>query len=55
MKLIKIIKNRFSTNPYDLLKVSKNDDFRIIKKNYYKLIQKYHPDKNKQKNSIEKF
>lgn len=55
MKLIKFIKRRFSTNPYDLLKVSKTDDFQKIKKNYYKLIQQYHPDKNKEEKSIEKF
>ena len=36
-----------SNNPYDLIGVNSGDDFSDIKKKYYKLVNKYHPDKNK--------
>lgn len=36
-----------SSNPYDLIGVSSSDDFSEVKKKYYKLVNKYHPDKNK--------
>jgi DnaJ-domain-containing protein 1 len=35
-----------TNDPYKTLSVSINDDIKIIKKKYYKLVNKYHPDKN---------
>ena len=31
---------------YNILEVDSDSDFNTIKKNYYKLSMKYHPDKN---------
>ena len=33
-------------DPYKVLNVSGKDDFKVIKKKYYKLVNIYHPDKN---------
>jgi len=33
-------------NYYEILEISKNSDTRSIKKHYYSLSKKYHPDKN---------
>ena len=41
-------------NYYEILEISKNSDTRSIKKHYYSLSKKYHPDKNNGK-SDEKF
>ena len=40
---------------YKILHVSPDSDFSVIKKNYYKLCLKYHPDKNKEADNIKKF
>lgn len=40
-------------NYYKILEVSKDIDFSIIKKNYYRLAMQYHPDKNKNKKESE--
>lgn len=44
----KLCKRHFATvqNPYAILGVSKEDSIDVIKKKYYKLVNKYHPDKN---------
>lgn len=40
---------------YEILEIDQTDDQDIIKKAYKKLIKKYHPDKNKESNTVEKF
>ena len=42
-------------NFYDILQVNKNSTKEEIKKSYKKLALQYHPDKNKDENSIDKF
>jgi DnaJ like chaperone protein len=42
-------------NPYDILGCNKNDSMEIIKKQYKKLIKKYHPDYLKSKDIDEAF
>ena len=41
---------KFSTtkviDPYKILESQRTDDFKTIKKKYYKLVAEYHPDKN---------
>jgi len=39
----------------DILGVNKNADQSEIKKSYYKLAQKYHPDMNKEQGAQDKF
>ena len=34
-------------NYYEILEISKSSDTKSIKKHYYSLSKKYHPDKNK--------
>lgn len=42
-------------NHYEILNINKNDSIKIIRKKYYRYAKLYHPDKNKNKESIEKF
>ncbi|CDZ97584.1 dnaj protein [Phaffia rhodozyma] len=42
-------------NPYDVLGVDKKASVGDIKKSYYQLAKKYHPDQNKEKGAKEKF
>ena len=42
---MEFIKNKNSTNLYDILQVKKNCSKIELKKSYHKLILKYHPDK----------
>lgn len=42
-------------NDYEILEINKNADLETIKESYRKLIRKYHPDKNPETNSSEKF
>lgn len=36
----------FSSDPYTLLNVTRNSTLKEVKKEYYKLAKKYHPDLN---------
>ena len=54
-KIEKTLKEVNNLNLYTILEISKTDDKEIIKKAYKKLIKKYHPDKNKDSNTVEKF
>jgi len=47
--------NTHYKNPYDILEVSKDDDFRTIKDRYKELIKKFHPEFIKGKNLDEEF
>ncbi|ANB50484.1 hypothetical protein [Powai lake megavirus] len=42
-------------NYYDILEINQNATQEDIKKSYKKLVIKYHPDKNLNKNTIDKF
>nr|WBF70899.1 hypothetical protein [Megavirus caiporensis] len=42
-------------NYYDILEINQNATQEDIKKSYKKLVVKYHPDKNLNKNTIDKF
>ncbi|AEQ33006.1 J domain-containing [Acanthamoeba polyphaga mimivirus] len=42
-------------NYYDILEINKNATLQDIKKSYKKLVIKYHPDKNLNKNTVNKF
>jgi DnaJ family protein C protein 17 len=54
-KLEEALKELKDFDLYDILEIEKTDDQDIIKKAYKKLIKKYHPDKNKEINTVEKF
>ena len=43
------------SDPYFILGVSKDSDFKEIKKAFYKLANQYHPDKQDDKDSKNKF
>ncbi|GAA5974134.1 hypothetical protein JCM11641_003457 [Rhodosporidiobolus odoratus] len=45
----------FAKNPYGVLGVKKDASSSEIKKNYYQLAKKYHPDSSKEKDAKEKF
>jgi len=51
----KTISDLKNVNLYSILEIHKTDDQNAIKKAYKKLIKKYHPDKNKEENTVEKF
>jgi hypothetical protein len=40
---------------YQILQIDKNASMNEIKSSYIKLIKKYHPDKNKDRDAVEKF
>lgn len=42
-------------NFYDILGIEKTSDENVIKKAYYKMAKKHHPDKNDAHDSNEKF
>lgn len=54
-KVEKTLSDLKNANLYSILEIDKTDDFNAIKKAYKKLIKKYHPDKNKESNTVEKF
>jgi curved DNA-binding protein CbpA len=54
-KLEEALKELKNFDLYEILEIEKTDDQDIIKKAYKKLIKKYHPDKNKESNTVEKF
>jgi len=54
-KVEKILSDLKNANLYSILEIEKTDDHNAIKKAYKKLIKKYHPDKNKESNTFEKF
>ena len=54
-KVEKTISELKNANIYSILEIHKTDDQNLIKKAYKKLIKKYHPDKNKEANTFEKF
>ena len=41
------ISNKLSKDPYVLLNVDRDTDLKDVKKSYYKLAKKFHPDLNK--------
>jgi len=42
-------------NHYEILNISKSESINVIRKRYYQYAKLYHPDKNKNKESTEKF
>lgn len=54
-KVEKTLSELKNANLYHVLEIEKTDDHNTIKKAYKKLIKKYHPDKNKEANTVEKF
>ena len=44
-----------STNPFDILGIPKNSNESTVKNAYFQLSKKYHPDRNPDKDSQEKF
>lgn len=54
-KVEKTLSDLKNANLYHILEIEKTDDHNQIKKAYKKLIKKYHPDKNKEANTVEKF
>jgi curved DNA-binding protein CbpA len=54
-KLEKILKEMNNENLYKILHIEKTEDPEILKKGYKKMVRIYHPDKNKNKNSLEIF
>lgn len=44
-----------AVNPYQVLGVNTDDSISIIKKKYYKLVNKYHPDKNPSPEALKLF
>jgi curved DNA-binding protein CbpA len=53
--LEKNLKELNNENLYKILHIEKNKDPEIVKRAYKKMIKKYHPDKNKEKNTVEIF
>ncbi len=55
--LFKHLKRHFTTmiNPYKILGVEQDADIKEIKKKYFKMVNKYHPDKNKSSDSKKLF
>ena len=45
----------YNKNYYLSLELNSNDNRKSIKKNYYKLSKKFHPDLNKDEESLDKF
>ena len=54
-KLEKYLKDLNNENLYKILHLEKTKDHEIIKRAYKKMIKRYHPDKNKEKNTVEIF
>jgi curved DNA-binding protein CbpA len=54
-KVEKTLSELKNANLYHVLEIEKTDDHIAIKKAYKKQIKKYHPDKNKEVNTVEKF
>ncbi len=54
-KVEKTLSDLKNANLYHILEIERTDDHNSIKKAYKKLIKKYHPDKNKEANTVEKF
>lgn len=64
-KIIQLSKFRFQKayyfssrkvyDPYRLLGVERTDEFGAIKKQYFKLVKKYHPDRNPEKDTEDQF
>lgn len=54
-KVEKTLSDLKNANLYHVLEIEKTEDHNQIKKAYKKLIKKYHPDKNKEANTVEKF
>lgn len=42
-------------DPYKLLGVARTDEFSQIKKQYFKLVKEYHPDRNPEKDTEDQF
>lgn len=41
-------------NPYEVLNYNVGDDIQVVRKSYFKLLKKYHPDNFLDENNIEK-
>lgn len=45
-RFIKLPRKSISSDPYTILGVQRSDNLAKVKKEYYKLAKKYHPDLN---------